>query len=646
MRQTLRAVAMAGVFLWSGPGSAAVTIDYAKTVQASLLFYEAQQAGHLPDWNRVQWRGDATLADGQDVGVDLSGGWYDAGDHVKFGFPMASAATFLAFGGVEYAEAYKKIGQWDELQRNLRFVADYFIKAHPEPELFYGQVGSGGIDHSWWGPVEVIHEVQQASRRPAYALSPQCPGSDLAGETAAALAAISMVFSDDDPEYRDTLLRHARELYDFATSYRGKYSDCIKDAASFYNSWSGYQDELVWGAIWLYRATGEQSYLDLAEKEYDELNLQTGEQVRSYKWTLAWDDKAYGAYVLLAKLTGKEKYHQDAKRWLDYWTKGYQGQKIRYTPGGLAFLDQWGANRYAANTAFLALVYSDVLKASSDPKSQIYYDFARSQMRYLLGDNPKKMPYVIGLAAHGPKNPHHRTAHGSYANQVGVPAESRHLLIGALVGGPDANDQFKDDRGNYITNEVAVDYNALFTGAAARLSLDFGGTPWPDESFPPKETVGEEYFIEARSNASGPRFVEIAAVVHNRSAWPAEVSRSLKLRYFVDLKREKARGYQVEDITVSSGYSQAKEVSGLKKWRGSDDIYYVEVSFAGVAIFPGGQSESKKEVQFRLNLPYTDQTPGWDNQDDPSWDNYDSTLRKAPKMALYHEGELVFGGEP
>ena len=34
--------------------------------------------------------------------------------------------------------------------------------------------------------------------------------------------------------------------------------------------------------------------------------------VKKYKWTISWDDKSYGCYVLLAKLTGKATYHADA----------------------------------------------------------------------------------------------------------------------------------------------------------------------------------------------------------------------------------------------------------------------------------------------------------------------------------------------
>ena len=67
--------------------------------------------------------------------------------------------------------------------------------------------------------------------------------------------------------YAKKLLKHAKELYTFADKYRGKYSDSIPNAASFYRSW-GYQDELAWGAAWLYRATNDPSYLTKAEEIY------------------------------------------------------------------------------------------------------------------------------------------------------------------------------------------------------------------------------------------------------------------------------------------------------------------------------------------------------------------------------------------
>ena len=65
--------------------------DYASALQMSLFFYECQQAGHLPEWNRVEWKADSNTVD------EIDGGWYDAGDHVKFNLPMAYSASMLAW---------------------------------------------------------------------------------------------------------------------------------------------------------------------------------------------------------------------------------------------------------------------------------------------------------------------------------------------------------------------------------------------------------------------------------------------------------------------------------------------------------------------------------------------------------------------
>jgi len=42
-------------------------------------FYEAQRSGRLPSTKRVSWRNDSAVNDGSDVGLDLSGGYYDTG---------------------------------------------------------------------------------------------------------------------------------------------------------------------------------------------------------------------------------------------------------------------------------------------------------------------------------------------------------------------------------------------------------------------------------------------------------------------------------------------------------------------------------------------------------------------------------------
>lgn len=45
--------------------------DYATALTKSLLFFEGQRSGKLPANQRVQWRGDSALKDGQDNNVRL-----------------------------------------------------------------------------------------------------------------------------------------------------------------------------------------------------------------------------------------------------------------------------------------------------------------------------------------------------------------------------------------------------------------------------------------------------------------------------------------------------------------------------------------------------------------------------------------------
>ncbi|MGB7445405.1 MAG: glycoside hydrolase family 9 protein [Coleofasciculaceae cyanobacterium] len=608
--------------------------NYGEVLQKAIYFYETQRSGNLPKNNRVEWRGDSALKDGSDNGIDLTGGWYDAGDHMKFGLPMAASATLLAWGGIEYKDAYQQSGQYKYLLDNLRWVNDYFIKAHPSPNLLWGQVGIASLDHAWWGPAEVM-----PMERPSYKIDTSCPGSDLAGETASAMAASSILFQETDANYAKTLLIHAQELYEFADKYRGEYSDCITEASDFYPSQSGYYDELVWSAIWLYQATGEQKYLDKAEQNYDKM-ADSPNSTKSYNWTHTWDDKSYGSYVLLAKLTGKEQYIEDAERWLDYWSEKCKRDKVYYTPGGLAWLDEWGSLRYTAKTAFLAFIYGDWVE--DNQKKSRYHSFAERQINYMLGSNPQQISYVVGFGNNFPSQPHHRTAHGSWANNKSIPEKSRHILYGALVGGPDKHDNYLDERSNFKMTEVATDYNAGFTGAVAKMYSKHGGEPLAN--FPKPETKEAEFFVEAQAEEIEENLTQVKAVIYNQSAWPARIIKNLSFRYFLDLSEVIEQGYQASDLQVNWQDNQGASISDLKAWNSSPSIYYVQVNLDGSQIYPGGEQYYKKAVQFSFTSP----TPAWNLENDWSYSEISNQndLVKTEKIPVYDKETLIFGAEP
>ncbi|NME69567.1 glycoside hydrolase family 48 protein [Flammeovirga aprica] len=611
--------------------------NYGEALQKSLFFYEAQQSGKLPEWNRVTWRDDSALDDGSDVGLDLTGGWYDAGDHVKFGFPMAFSVTALAWGVVEYEDAYRQSGQLEIMRRNLRFVTDYFIKCHTGPTEFYGQVGAGGPDHAYWGSPEVM-----TMARPAYKIDAANPGSDLAAETAAAMAACSIVFKDADPAYSALLLQHAEELYAFADNYRGVYSESITDAAGFYRSFSGYQDELVWGAAWLYKATGNTTYLDKAESEYTNLSNEGQSTLKAYKWGLAWDDKAYGIYVLMSELTGKEEYKADAERHLDYWTDGFEGDRIPYSPGGQAHLMQWGSLRHSSNTALVAFIYSDRVSTTAAKKAK-YHDFAVKQINYALGDNPINRSFMVGFGNNPAYNPHHRSAHGAWANNLlNNPIDPSHTLYGALVGGPgEPNDAFEDDRSDYVANEVACDYNACFTGALARMYQEFGGAPLANFPVPEVPTRAEiRTFSKFNSNNASGSTVRV--LVQNRTAWPSRVTDKLSFRYFFDISEGVAEGYTIADYQPELNSVQGNSTMTVAAWDETNNIYYAEVSLAGEQIAPIGDPAFRRDVQ--VNFRVANGVP-YDTSNDWSALGLD-TEGESPRIPVYDNGVLVFGSEP
>ncbi|MBX2862548.1 MAG: glycoside hydrolase family 9 protein, partial [Leptolyngbyaceae cyanobacterium MAG.088] len=159
---------------------------------------------------------------------------------------------------------------------------------------------------------------------------------------------------------------------------------------------------------------------------------------------------------------------------------------INTTEGGLAWLDSWGSLRYSANTAFIAGVYSDTVNAANGQ----YDAFSRNQVDYILGDNPTGQSYVVGVGEDFPDYIHHRSASGT--TNINDPDPNQHVLQGALVGGPSSPNDFAyvDSRTDFVGNEVALDYNAGFTGAVARLYGQDGGELLSDAALIALSEVG------------------------------------------------------------------------------------------------------------------------------------------------------------
>lgn len=130
-------------------------------------------------------------------------------------------------------------------------------------------------------------------KRPLIQVNTSSPGTEVAAETAAAMASASLVFKSSDSTYSSTLLKHAKQLFTFADKHRGSYSENIPEVQTYYNS-TGYEDELLWAASWLYHATGDKSYFEYVTGE----NGNDFAEFGSPSW-FSWDNKLAGTQVCM-----------------------------------------------------------------------------------------------------------------------------------------------------------------------------------------------------------------------------------------------------------------------------------------------------------------------------------------------------------
>ncbi|XP_058721987.1 endoglucanase 9-like [Vicia villosa] len=457
--------------------------NYREALAKSLLFFQGQRSGKLPPDQQIKWRSNSGLSDGRQANVDLTGGYYDAGDNVKFNFPMAFTTTMLSWSTIEYG---KRMGpQMKEARAAIRYAADYFLKcATSTPGRLYVGVGDPNVDHKCWERPEDMDTA-----RTVYYVSSKNPGSDVAAETAAALAAASIVFRKVDPSYSKLLLRTSQKVYQFALQYQGSYSNSLGSAACpFYCSYSGFKDELLWGAAWLFRATNAVYYYKLVK------SLGADDQPDIF----SWDNKYAGAHVLLSKralLNGDknfDQYRQETDNFMCKILPNSPSSTTQYTQGGLMFKLPESNLQYVTAITFLLTTYSKYMSATKHTFNcgnvlvtpNTIRSIAKRQANYILGENPLRMSYMVGYGPYFPKRIHHR---GSSLPSLSVHPQTigcdggfnpffhsmspnPNILVGAIVGGPNQNDGFPDDRGDYSHSEPATYINGAIVGPLAYFS--------------------------------------------------------------------------------------------------------------------------------------------------------------------------------
>ncbi|KAF8044270.1 hypothetical protein BT93_A2305 [Corymbia citriodora subsp. variegata] len=423
---------------------------------------------------------------------------------------MAWSTTMLAWGVSEFR---RRMGpDLPQALDAIRWATDYFLKATSVPGLVFAQVGEPYGDHNCW-------------ERPF-------PGSEVSAEIAAALAAASLAFKPADRGYSAQLLDRAKTVFEFADKYKGSYNDNLGPwVCPFYCSSSGYVDELIWAALWLYKATKAPTYWNYVVSNRHYLNyykLKTFNAVPfaggSFPWSrhylnhsklktfnanpfvggsfaeFGWDTKHAGINVLTSEqIVMKHNNYTDifvhhADKFVCSVLPESPTKYVSYSPGGLLFKPGGSNMQHATALSFLLIVYARYLNrvnrviqcgdVKATPARLI--QVARGQLDYILGSNPLNMSYMVGYGEKFPQRIHHRGSSLPSLDQHlqrigckdGTPyfqssGPNPNLLTGAVVGGPDIQDRYNDSRADFVYSEPTTYINAPLVGVLAF----FRGTP-------------------------------------------------------------------------------------------------------------------------------------------------------------------------
>ncbi|MBN2533086.1 MAG: glycoside hydrolase family 9 protein [Spirochaetales bacterium] len=574
--------------------------DYADAFEKGLWFFDANKCGPDAAQDSVcsSWRGACHTSD-SDGSIDLTGGYHDAGDHVKFGIPQFWTAGVLGWIYYEYKSLLDREGLSAKLMSIIKRFTDFILKSHPGANVLYWEVGDGHSDHAYWGPPET-----QTSERPVKIINPSNPGTDVSGLASSALAIMYLNYKNTDSSYANKCLQGAKELYDLARNYPGQTS------CDFYKSSSHY-DDLAWAAVWLAIATGDNSYLDPVDGYLDERN-NYGDDNYNKPWAPAWDDVALFAMLKMAQLTENFKYMIGVQNNLTWYS-----QDLKRTPGGLPWLDSWGVLRYAAAEAGLGFMASKLVGIN------LYNTTAEDTMDYILGSNPGNRSYVTNYLNNPPRHPHHR------ANQPDKNNSFTNGMIGALVGGPNESDGYTDDVNDYTMNEVAIDYNASYLlGMAGMLYFSSGGVPAPSP-VPPEHPSLEILYRPAEANTTSNQ-IKPFMKIYNPGPLP------------IDLEEITIRYWFTPEGTGHEFYVDWAQM-GKEHITGTITEEYIEIGFLTSAPVLNIGSDTG-EMQIRITKPdWSEYDQGNDYSFDSSSPN-DFTVNT--KITAYHEGALIFGIEP
>jgi endoglucanase len=449
----------------------------------------ARAAGHPSDIAPT-WPGT-----GQDnYSLDVTGGWYDAGDHGKY-VVNGGITVWTMMMMYERALAVNKTAQFADGTLNIpekangfpdildeaRWQLEFMLKMQvPEGHSTTGMVHHKIHDSTW-----TALGVAPADDKKARFLRPVSTAATL--NLAATAAQASRIWKTMDPTFSAKCLTAAEKAWTAALANPAIYAPNFKTGGGPYND-SYVEDEFYWAACELYVTTGKSEYLTKlqASKHYLDLpsTLTSGEDL-GLMGCFTWGSVQGLGTITLALVKGNldeaevTKAKNACAAAADVWIAQMEneGYTVPIKVGDNGY--PWGSNSFVLNDLIVMALARDFTKNDK------YLNGVTDGIDYVLGRNPMDKCYVSGYGENPLENPHHRF--WAYQSDPKFPKPP----AGAVSGGPNSGLQdpwvqgsgwkgtgpdaipgakcYMDNIESWSTNEVTINWNVALAWITAYL---------------------------------------------------------------------------------------------------------------------------------------------------------------------------------
>lgn len=392
--------------------------------------------------------------------VDVSGGWYDAGDYGKYTTTgaLVAAELMLAYeahpdhftkGQLLFPDGVKAEAKLPDVLNEVKYELNFLKKMQRKDGSTFHKVSG----MQWPG----FDKSPDTDTQDRYIFSTCTSSTAMYG---ASLAIGARVYKELDGGYAKKLMNDARKVWQYLENTPNpiyRVDEGQESGSGPYNKNTDLEERL-WFAAEMLRTTGD--------KKYETFLLNNSDRMSNEPGFFTWDNTLALAQFAFLKTDGVNQNLRVAvkKAFIDY------ADKVVNKISADGFNCSLAKNEYTWASTKNALTQGDMLlMAYQIEPRQEYVDGALAQIHYMLGRNSLDKSFLTGVGDNPPEHPHNRIHESTGA-----------YVPGLLVGGPNAVSGGDPDQTKYLESghvAIAKSYlDVLMSWSTNEYAIDYTGT--------------------------------------------------------------------------------------------------------------------------------------------------------------------------